>query len=55
MKFFFQNETKKEKFFLVEDSGLGSSGHDFGHFLALCEGIFSGQLGLFRGYKKFLY
>jgi len=35
-----------------EKSGLGSSGHDFGHFPALCEGIFSGQLGLFRGYKK---
>jgi len=32
--------------------GLRSSGHDSGHFAALYGGIFSGQFGLFRGYKK---
>jgi len=36
-------------------SGLGSSGHDFDNFPTLCEGIFSGQLGLFRGCKEFSF
>ena len=31
---------------------VGKFRHIFDHFPALCEGIFSGQLGLFKGYRR---
>jgi len=50
---YYPHENQSHQKTFQKESGLGISSHDFGHFLACCGGISSGQLGLVRGYKEF--